>query len=78
MRQKDGVYTLPYANTKLLSFNREILETTMVCKWIVDREGKMSLNKIIQRLMEIFGVEMDEYKLARIILSRNMWDKLIA
>lgn len=78
IRQKENVFTLPYANTKLLSFDKTLLETSLVCKWIVDREGKMTVSEMKQRLDDIFGIEMTEYNITRILLSKNMLEEVIA
>lgn len=77
IRQKENVFTLPYATTKLLSFDKTLLETSLVCKWIADREGKMTVSEMKQRLDDIFGIEMTEYNITRILLSKNMLEEVI-
>lgn len=64
LRQQDGVFSLPVANAVILSLERDELSLAKICMWIVDREGKMTLERLTDRLNTMFGSEIDKYKIA--------------
>ena len=64
IRQQDGVFSLPIANAIILSLQRDELSLSKICAWIVNREGKMTLDRLTERINEIFGSTLDKSKVA--------------
>lgn len=64
LRQQDGVYSLSIVNAVVLSLQKDELSLVKICSWIVEQEGKMTLEHLTERVNEIFGSGLDKNKLA--------------
>ena len=64
LRQQEGVFSLFIANAVVLSTNKEDLRLAKICEWIIETEGRMSLEKLTERFNDIFGSRLDKYRIA--------------
>lgn len=77
MRQQAGQYSLPVVGTIILSQNKNELSVANICKWIVENEGKMSLEKLTNRFNELFGSKFDKIKIAFKLREQNIMEELV-
>ncbi len=64
MRQQDGVFSLVTAGAVILSEQKDELSLAKISQWICEREGKMTLEHLTNRINELFGSRFDKYKIA--------------
>ena len=64
LRQQEGVFSLPVAGAVILSLDKENLNVANICLWLSERDGKMTLEHMTEKVNEIFGSEFDKYKIA--------------
>lgn len=77
MRQQEGVFSLSVVNAVILSLQRDELSLAKICAWIVEREGKMTLEHLTNRVNEMFGSKLDRYKIAFKIKEQGNVEELL-
>lgn len=77
LRQQEGVLSLSIVNAVVLSTNRDDLNLAKICQWIIETEGRMSLERLTERFNDIFGSKMDKYKLAFKIREQGNMEGLL-
>lgn len=77
LRQQAGQYSLPVAGTIILSQDKNQLSVANICKWIVENEGKMSLERLTVRFNDLFGSILDKNKIAFKLREQNIMEELI-
>ena len=73
----DGIVALPIASNFILSFSGDCLSIPFICKWITNKEGKMSLNDITSRFNSVFGTTFNRSVIAEKLRSSGMWSQII-
>lgn len=73
----DGIVALPIASNFILSFSDDCLSIPFICKWITNKEGKMSINDITSRFNSVFGTTFNRYVIAEKLRSSGMWSQII-
>ncbi len=64
IRQQEFVFALPITGAVVLSLQREELSLSNICTWVVEQEGKMTLERLTDRINELFGSSLDKRKVA--------------
>lgn len=77
LRQQAGQYSLPVAGAIILSQDKNQLSVANICKWIVENEGKMSLERLTVRFNDLFGSILDKNKIAFKLREQNIMEELI-
>ena len=77
MRMEEGVFAKPVANAVILSLYRDELSLAKICTWIVEKEGKMTLEYLTNRMNEMFGSGLDKYKIAFKIKEQGNEEELL-
>lgn len=77
LKNQPGVFSLRTSNAVILSKNNSLLNLADICAWLVEKEGKMSINNLTITFNEYFGSTISRQKLADKIRNRNLWDSLI-
>ena len=77
LRQKDGVFSFYVVDAVILSDNRDDLSVSQVCAWLAEKEGKMTLEQMTNRINQIFGSGFDKYKIAFKIKEKGIEDQIL-
>ena len=77
MRQQEGVFAKSVGNVVILSLYKEELSLAKICSWIVDKEGKMTVEHLTKRINEIFGSGLDKYNIAFKIKEQGNEEELL-
>lgn len=77
MRQQEGVFSLSVVNAVILSLQRDELALAKICTWIVEREGRMTLDRLTNRINELFGSGLDKHKIAFKIKEQGNAEELL-
>lgn len=77
LRQKDGVFSFYVVDAVILSDSRDDLSVSQVCAWVAEKEGKMTLEQMTNRINQIFGSGFDKYKIAFKIKEKGIEDQIL-
>lgn len=77
LRQQAGQYSLPIVGAIILSQDKNQLSVANICKWIVENEGKMSLERLTGRFNDLFGSTIEKSKVAFKLREQNIMEEII-
>lgn len=77
LRQQKGIFSLSIVNAVVLSLYRDELSLAKICEWIIDKEGKMNLGRLTERVNELFGSKIDKYKIAFKLKEQGVIENLL-
>lgn len=77
LRQQEGIFSLRVADNIILSRDNDKLNIQNICRWIVHRYGKMTLNSITNKVNELFGSNLTKWKIAEKVKSLGAWNEVI-
>ncbi len=77
IRLQPNIYSLRTAGNTILSYNSERLNLVDICSWLVQKEGKMTINKLIATMKERFGTNLNKERVINKIREKGQWDNLI-
>lgn len=76
-RQQASVFSQQVAGGIILCKDSSELNLGAVCKWIVDKYGKLTVHNLTLKLNETFATRISVSKIAEKLKAYRLWDVLV-
>ncbi|MBP3476988.1 MAG: hypothetical protein J6K48_11850 [Lachnospiraceae bacterium] len=73
-RQQEEVYSLSVAGGIILAKDSTVLNLSKICEWIVEKEGKMSIQNLTGAFNDTFNTNIPYHKIAEKLKASGSWD----
>lgn len=77
MRQQEGINSRYLSGTYILAREISLLNINEICLWIAENEGRMSIDRLTNRFNEIFGTNLESYKIAEKLKLSEHWTDIV-